>query len=61
MARLVDGVICSLIWSYLHSLPTWSFTLMFALSCIFTAVFTTGFYYDGNRHVKAVEEYEEEV
>jgi len=34
---------------------------MFALSCIFTAVFTTGFYYDGNRHVKAVEEYEEEV
>ena len=34
---------------------------MFALSCIFTAVFTTGFYYDGNRHVKAVQEYEEEV
>jgi len=33
---------------------------MFALSCIFTAVFTTGFYYDGNRHVKAVQEYEEE-
>ena len=32
---------------------------MFALSCIFTAAFTTGFYYDGNRHVKAVQEYEE--
>jgi len=33
---------------------------MFALSCIFTAAFTTGFYYDGNRHVKAVQEYKEE-